>query len=104
MCFNFLYNFYLKYFSFWKKFIEMLLHMWKCDYVKCPLFLSDFNETLIFSTETQILNFIKSHPVVPYCSIRTDGRADMTKLIVAFRNFAKARKNFTLNTLSTYVY
>jgi len=41
-------------------------------HVKYPLFLSDFNET---------------------CFMWTDGRTDMTKLIVAFRNFAKAPKN-----------
>ena len=28
---------------------------------------------------------------------RTDGRIDMTKLIVAFRNFANARKNACLS-------
>jgi len=29
----------------------------------------------------------------PTCSVRTDRRTDMTKLIVDFRNFAKAPKN-----------
>ena len=29
------------------------------------------------------------------CSVRTDGQANMTKLIVAFRNFANALKNAT---------
>jgi hypothetical protein len=31
--------------------------------------------------------------LVPSCSMRTDGRTDMTKLTVAFRSFAKAPKN-----------
>jgi len=29
----------------------------------------------------------------PTCSVRTDGRTDMAKLIVAFRNFVNAPKN-----------
>jgi hypothetical protein len=33
---------------------------------------------------------------------RTDGRKDMTKIIVTFRNFAKAPKNFT-NSDSIYL-
>jgi len=33
----------------------------------------------------------------PSCSMRTDGRTDMTKLIVAFRNFMKASKNQSVN-------
>ena len=51
-----------------------------------PLFLSGFNKTLIFarvSKDSQIPNFMK---------IRPCGRTDMTKLIVAFRNFANALK------------
>ena len=39
----------------------------------------------------------------PSCSVRTDGQTDvqtdMTKLIVAFRNFANALKNQALNKL-----
>ena len=62
-------------------------------HVKCPLFFSDFNETLIFSVyfrkNTQKPHSIKIRTVV---SMRTD----MTKLTVAFRNFAKAVKNHRL--------
>jgi hypothetical protein len=62
--------------------------------VKYPLFMSDFNETWTFSTDfrqkAQIQSFIKNPSngsrVVP-C-----GQTDMTKLIVAFRNFANAPK------------
>jgi hypothetical protein len=32
----------------------------------------------------------------PSCSVQTDGRMDMTKLIVAFRNFAKAPNKWIL--------
>ena len=70
-------------------------------HVKCPL-LSDFNETGVFSTDfRKKYSNIKFHESpcsgsrVP-CG-RTDGRTDrwtdMTKLI-AFRNFAKAPKNW----------
>jgi hypothetical protein len=68
---------------------------------KYPLFLSDCNETLIFSTQFtgKKSSNIKFHQnpsngsrVVP-CG-QTDGVTDMTKLIVAVRNFANASYNF----------
>jgi hypothetical protein len=57
--------------------------------VQHPLFLSDLNNTCIFSTDFRTihkyLNFMKIRPVgvevVP--GGQTDGRADMTKLTVA---------------------
>jgi hypothetical protein len=63
--------------------------------LKYPLFFSDFIETQIFSTDfrkiiKQIL--MKICPVVAEL-LRADRRTDMTKLIVAFRNFASAPKN-----------
>jgi hypothetical protein len=71
-------------------------------HVKYPLFLSDFNETLIFST-TGFRIFLK-YPISrksvawePNFSIQTDRRADrqtdVTKLIVTFRNFANPLRN-----------
>jgi hypothetical protein len=66
-------------------------------HVKYPLFLSDINENLIFSTD-----FLKIHKYqISWksvwwelsCSMRTEGRTDRTNLIVAFRNFAYAPKN-----------
>jgi hypothetical protein len=71
---------------------------------KYLLFLSDFNETWIFSTDfRKILSYqISWKPVEwePNCSMRLDRRIDITKLIVAFRNFAKAPK--TLSHLSNF--
>jgi hypothetical protein len=63
-------------------------------------FLSEFNETWIFSTDfwkwslkDQVL--LKTVQGQPRCSMRTDTqkRTDMTKLIVAFCNFANAPEN-----------
>jgi hypothetical protein len=56
--------------------------------------LSDFNETWIFSTDFRhIFKYQISWKSVqrePSCAKRTDEQADVTKLIIAFRNFAKA--------------
>jgi hypothetical protein len=55
---------------------------------KAPVILSYCIETWIFSTDYQI-----SWKPVQYefsCSMWKDGRTDMTKVIVAFRNFANA--------------
>jgi hypothetical protein len=72
---------------------------------KVPLFLSDFNETWILSTEfRKILKYQMSWKSVepePSCYVQTDGRTDgqtdrrtdMTKQIVTFRNFANPSKN-----------
>jgi hypothetical protein len=61
-------------------------------YVKYPLFLPDFNDSNFlarFSKNTQISNFMKIHPVGDEL-FRTDGGwTNMTKLIVAFRNFLR---------------
>jgi hypothetical protein len=69
--------------------------MWKCLHAKHPLFLSNFNETWIFSTyfrkkKTKTLSFIKIRPVgaeLFHADGRMDKRKDMTKLTVAFRNY-----------------
>jgi hypothetical protein len=65
--------------------------------VQRPFFLSDFNEPCIFAIEFRKMHNYKFHenpstrsPVVT-CG-RKDRRTDMTKRIVAFRNFANASK------------
>jgi len=67
-------------------------------HVKHPLFLSDFNETGILSTDfRKMLEYqisLKIRSVGPSSCMRRGGRTDMTKLIVTFRDFAKAPKNY----------
>jgi hypothetical protein len=78
-------------------------------YGKYPLFLSDFNEIWIFTTDFRkilISDFKKIRPVgaeLFHAGWRTDGRTDMTKLIVAFRNFANAPRNMSYRTHTHYL-
>ena len=70
--FDFLYNFCLEHFSFWE-----VNEIWQKWILVLPaLFLSDFNETLHFSTDfRKILKYqisLKSFQWEPSCSMRTD--------------------------------
>jgi len=68
----------------------------------CPLFFSDFNETLTFSTDfRKILKHPSSGSRIVPCEWK-DRRSDMTKLIVAFRNFANAPKHENVQYKSFY--
>ena len=72
-------------------------------HIKYPLFLSDFNKTLIFSTDfRKLLKYQNpsSGNRVPcgWTDRQTeDGKTDMTKLTVAFCNFANAPKNVSIS-------
>ena len=73
-------------------------------HAKYSLFLSDLNETSFFSMELRkTLKHNMSRKSVhweSFCSLWTDGQTGMTKLIVAFRNFAKVpNKNTKINAL-----
>ena len=48
-------------------------------------------------------NFMKTRPVGAEL-FRVDGQTDMTKLAVAFRNFANALKTYTICRLNIYNY
>jgi len=71
--------------------------MWSKMYiglhVKCLSFLSDVNESRIFSTDFQkILEYQISWKYAQWersYSMRTNRQTDMTKLIDVFRNFTK---------------
>jgi len=66
---------------------------------KVPLLFFDFNETWIFYANfRKILQYQiswRSARWEPRCSVRTNKRTDMTKLIGASSNFANAPKHFT---------
>ena len=60
-------------------------------HVKYPLPLSDFNESWISSTDNREKKSNIKTRENPYGGgRRTDGQNDLTKIIVAFRNFEKA--------------
>ena len=58
--------------------------MWKRHHVKYLLFLSDFNETWIFSTDfrKKLKYKVSSHSMQsePSCSVRMDGQTDLMKM------------------------
>jgi hypothetical protein len=79
VCFNFLYNFRLKYSLFYEEISEILPQMYTGLPVKCPLFLSDFNQTSNFSRYFgKMIKFQISKELVQWvsCSVRTDGQTD----------------------------
>jgi hypothetical protein len=102
MCFDFLYKFYIKHFSFKDKFNEIWSRMSKRLHIKYPLFLSNFSETWAFLgrffKKSSSIKFYKTsssgNRVVP-CG-QTDRETEMTKLIVAFGNFINAPKKDTI--------
>ena len=69
-------------------------------HVKYPLFLADFNK---FSRQILVSNFTKIRPERPmlfHAGGWRDGQTDITKPIVAFRNFANAPTNRPVRILS----
>ena len=107
MCFYFLYSFRLKHFLVLRRIHRDIInvHRYTCKY---PLFLSYFHETWILTTGfRKILKYQMLRKYVhwgPSWSMRKYRRTDMTKLIVAFRNFTNASKNVSQlkMTESTY--
>jgi len=70
-----------------KRFTLLLLH------VKNPLFLSGFMKLELSSQIFEKYSNIKFQENQSSCSMWLDGQKDMTKLIIAFCNFAYASKN-----------
>jgi hypothetical protein len=56
-----------------------------------------------FSNNLEVLNFIKAVESEPSCSMGTEGRRDMAKVIVAFRNFAKAPNTVIMWFIQHYI-
>jgi hypothetical protein len=72
-------------------------------HVMYPLFVSDFNKSWIFSTYFR--KILKPPNFITFVHLfHTEGRTDMTKLIVAFRHFANALKKKKFGASSTSVY
>jgi len=93
--FLFFYKFCLKKFSLWGESREVLSYRHIGILVKYTLFLSDFNETWTCSTDFQKYSTIKFRDTRNKGAelFHADGWPDITKLLVAFRNFSNAPKN-----------
>ena len=84
MCFDFLYNFFLKQFSFWEKFSEILSqrHILVCAYSGgyfCKILIQDEFSRQILKKNSQMSNFMKTLLVgadLFHEDGRTDGRTD----------------------------
>ena len=100
MCFDFLYKFCLKIFSFWGELSEIWSEMSVGLHLKYPLFLSAFNETWVFLEIFEKCSRIKCHENrssgsrIVACG-QTGGRTDMTKL-TRFSQFCERGKKNTL--------
>jgi len=72
-------------------------------HIKHPSFLSEFNESWLFSKVFKKYSNIKSHEK-PYSGSRVVqcGQADMIMPIVAFRNFANAPNTTDYSTFSSF--
>jgi hypothetical protein len=86
----------------------MLSQIYKTLHVKYPLFYQcqgNLNFSKDFRKNTQIPNFMKFRPVGSEMS-HADGQKDMTKLILAFRNFANTPNTdeTCLDWLTPYCY
>ena len=103
MCYDFLYNFRRKHFSFCEEFSKILLQMYIGLYVQFPLFLSDFNQTRIFSTESCQISW-KFIQWQPSHSMQTDGQTDITKPIVPFHSFLNTSNNVAVLLLHLLFY
>ena len=71
---------------------------WTCFYAQCPVFLPDFwrNWNIIDSISGKYFNIrllvksVQYEPSCLYVDRQTDRQTDVTKLIIAFQNFANA--------------
>ena len=93
LCFDILYNFHLKHFSFW----EELSVMWSKKYIDLQvkyetcIFSTDFRKKLIYS----FINILWLGAE----SFHANRWTDMMKLIVTFSNFVRAPKNLTCQSI-----
>ena len=100
VCFDFLYNFRLKRFSFWKKFSRIWSQMFSNLRAKYLVSLSDFNEAWIFSTYFRnILKYEINKNSSNGNRLVVRGRTDRQ----TWRNRQSFFFNFFLNRLKTKI-
>ena len=103
VCCNFSWSYRLKYFLFWEELSEILSYKYIGLHTKYPIFLSSFGEysPQVFEKYPNIkfpVNLLVGTKLYNAEGGRMEGQADRqtytTKLIVAFRRFAKASKSW----------
>ena len=108
MWYEFFYNFCLKHLSFQEELSEIRVWSEMCIRSSCKLhfirvrFCLNFVDRF-FEKYSDIKFSWKSVQWEPSCSMRTDGRTNMTKLTVAFRNIANPPTHNIPLRFSTYL-
>jgi hypothetical protein len=102
VCFDILYTFFSETFLIPRRTERVIIIYVEWSSCKVPVILVQLWWSLklldSFSTNTQISNFMKIRPMGGE-SFHSDRRTDMTKLRVAFRNFANAPKSKCYNCI-----